>query len=94
MQSTYIRIFSTNVSHGGCNQASEMSKSDFFSLIVETYNITKIKQLSTVLHYIFDGIIYEEFIGYQAAFQLDAASLLQSILSTTVLLNAMMVLQS
>lgn len=55
-----------------------MSISGFFVLIVdETCPITKTEQLSVVLHYIFDGVIYEEFIGYHAAFQL--ASILQSI---------------
>lgn len=60
----------------------EVSKSGFFALIVDkTQDITQTEQLTVILRYIFYDVIYEVFTGYEAAFQLDAASLLQSKLS-------------
>lgn len=70
--------------------ASEVLISGFFALIVDkTCHITKTKQLSVVLH-IFDGVIYEEFIGYHAAFQ----QFCKVSMSKSMLLNATMVLES
>jgi len=58
----------------------ELQKCQYFSIIVdETKDITKVEQLSVILRYYLDGIIYERFIGFKAAQLLNASSLFQYI---------------
>jgi len=62
--------------------ASEVYDLGFFTLIVdETKDIAKTEQLPIVLHYTYKSAIYEEFIGFQAAAELNAESLKDTILS-------------
>ncbi|XP_050548616.1 zinc finger MYM-type protein 1-like [Daktulosphaira vitifoliae] len=65
----------------------ELEKCLYFSIIVdETQDITKVEQLSVILRYYLDGIVYERFMGFKAAQSLTASSLFQyikEILSTS-----------
>ncbi|KAL4126009.1 hypothetical protein QTP88_010241 [Uroleucon formosanum] len=57
--------------------SDEIQKSQYFSIIVdETKDISKIEQISVVIRYFLNGIIYERFMGYRAAESLCAKSLL------------------
>jgi len=56
--------------------SNELQKCQYFAIMVdETKDISKIEQLSVVLIYYLDGIIYERFMGYRAADFLCAKSL-------------------
>lgn len=57
--------------------SDELQKSQYFSIIVdETKDISKIEQISVVIRYFLNGVIYERFMGYRAAKSLCAKSLL------------------
>jgi hypothetical protein len=58
----------------------ELKKCQYFSIIVdETKDITKVEQLSVILRYYLDGIVYERFMGFKAAQSLTASSLFKYI---------------
>ncbi|KAL4100983.1 hypothetical protein QTP88_021004 [Uroleucon formosanum] len=58
----------------------ELQKCQYFSIIVdETKDITKVEQLSVILRYYLDGVVYERFMGFKAAQSLTASSLFQYI---------------
>ncbi|KAF0747558.1 zinc finger MYM-type protein 1-like, partial [Aphis craccivora] len=62
------------------NIIDEFQNCQYFSIIVdETKDITKVEQLSVILRYYLDGIIYERFMGFKAAQLLIASSLFQYI---------------
>jgi len=57
--------------------SDELQKSQYFSIIVdETKDISKIEQISVIIRYFLNGVIYERFMGYRAAESLCAKSLL------------------
>ncbi|XP_015374797.1 PREDICTED: uncharacterized protein LOC107169544 [Diuraphis noxia] len=56
--------------------SDELQKSQYFSIIVdEKKDISKIEQISVVIRYFLNGVIYERFMGYRAAESLCAKSL-------------------
>lgn len=61
----------------------EVKESQVFSLLAdETMDPSKKEQLSWVLRYYYDAAVYESFLDFQQADNLDAASLTTMIIST------------
>lgn len=68
--------------------SAELQSCQHFAIMVdETKDNTKIEQVSVVLRYYFDGIIYERFMGFRAAENLCASSLLLYIKEILALNN-------
>lgn len=68
--------------------SSELQRASCFSIMCdETKDIRKTEQLSVVLRYYMNGVIYERFLGFQAATELDAASLFNYIKDILVKCN-------
>ena len=60
--------------------SNEVQKAGIYSLLAdETKDISRKEQLSIVLRYINNGSVYERFVGYTFAEQLDAESLYKYI---------------
>jgi hypothetical protein len=60
--------------------SDEIRRASCFALMCdETKDISKTEQISVVIRYYLDGTIYERFIGFRAAKNLDAKSLLSYI---------------
>ncbi|KAL3201357.1 hypothetical protein MRX96_042957 [Rhipicephalus microplus] len=61
----------------------EMKSSQCFALIVnETKDLSKTEQLSVVVRYYLNGAVFERFLGFRNAEQLDAKSLLSYVKKT------------
>ncbi|KAL1439208.1 hypothetical protein MTO96_001304 [Rhipicephalus appendiculatus] len=61
----------------------EMKSSQCFALIVdETKDLSKTEQLSVVVRYYVNGAVFERFLGFRNAEQLDAKSLLRYVKET------------
>ncbi|KAH6926662.1 hypothetical protein HPB50_021177 [Hyalomma asiaticum] len=61
----------------------EMKSSQCFALIVdETKDLSKTEQLSVVVRYYLNGAVFERFLGFRNAVQLDAKSLLSYVKET------------
>ena len=57
-------------------EIKEVLLAQHFSIICdETKDLSKNEQLSLVLRYLYDGCVYEEFVGFTQANSLDAESL-------------------
>lgn len=60
--------------------SSEVKEAGYFALMVdETKDLSKTEQLSIIVRYYLNGMLYERFLGFEAADKLDASSLLQFI---------------
>ncbi|KAH6932167.1 hypothetical protein HPB50_003306 [Hyalomma asiaticum] len=60
-----------------------MKSSQCFALIVdETKDLSKTEQLSVVVRYYLNGAVFERFLGFRNAEQLDAKSLLSYVKET------------
>lgn len=60
--------------------STKVKSANYFAVICdETKDISKIEQLSVVLRYYYEGVIYERLIGFKAAVDLDAQSLFSYI---------------
>ena len=60
--------------------SNEVPKAGIYSLLAdETKDISRKEQLSIVLRYVYNGSVYERFLGYTFAEQLDAESLYKYI---------------
>lgn len=60
--------------------SSEIKEARYFALMAdETKDLSKIEQLSIIVRYYLNGVLYERFLGYEAADKLDATSLFQFI---------------
>lgn len=73
IQNEILSIFAKLIRH---QISAEVRDAKYFAVICdETKDISKTEQLSIVLRYCYDGVIYERFIGFRAAENLDAQSL-------------------
>lgn len=73
MQNEILTVFTLMVRD---KISKELQKCEYFAIMVDkTKDISKIEQLSVVLRYYLDGIIYERFMGFRAAGTLCATSL-------------------
>lgn len=73
MQNEILTVFGQMVRDKISN---ELQKCEYFAIMVdETKDISKIEQLSVVLRYYLNGIVYERFMGFRAASSLCATSL-------------------
>ncbi|XP_026819519.1 zinc finger MYM-type protein 1-like [Rhopalosiphum maidis] len=73
MQNEILTVFGQMVRDKISN---ELQKCEYFAIMVdETKDISKIEQLSVILRYYLDGIVYERFMGFRAAGSLCATSL-------------------
>lgn len=60
---------------------AEVKDARYYTVIAdETKDVSKHEQLSIVLRYVYEGAIYERFIGYVHAKELNAAALAEYIL--------------
>ena len=60
--------------------SNEVQKAGIYSLLAdETKDISRKEQLSIVLRYVYNGSVYERFVGYTFAEQLEAESLYKCI---------------
>lgn len=77
IQNEILNIMSVMI----CNKIKEeLEQCDYFALIVdETKDIGKTEQLSVIIRYYLNGFIYERFIGFNPAKELDAKSLVKYI---------------
>ncbi|CAH0560642.1 unnamed protein product [Brassicogethes aeneus] len=60
--------------------SNEVKEAPYFALMAdETKDPSKTEQLSIIVRYYLNGVLYERFLGYEAADKLDASSLFQFI---------------
>ena len=60
---------------------NELNQASYYTIIAdETKDISKEKQISIIVRYVYSGLIHEQFIKYVHATDLDAASLTENIL--------------
>lgn len=63
--------------------SDEVRQAEFYGIMVdETKDITKQEQLSVVVRYYLNGTVFERFLGYTSAENLDAKSLFSYIQKT------------